>query len=164
PSRGQRGRWRLRGSRLPDQPTSERLARVRRRVEMRGSVRHLGAYVRRPAHVILKRLVRSPWVPFEVRARLLWREREHRWVAHRPDTFNGKVRWRMLKDRGPILTTFADKVAAREHVTRLVGTECLTTCHAIVADARELDRARLPREFVAKARHGSGGVCIGSDS
>src|SRR5437867_114146 len=119
--------------------------------------------LRRQARAMLRRLVRSPRLPFELRARLLWREQQGAWLARRPDTFNEKVRWRMLKDRRPILTTFADKVAVREVVARLAGSEYLTECLAVVADARELDRTRLPREFVVKASHASGGVWIVSD-
>ena len=48
-------------------------------------------------------LLRSPGVPFWVRSRLLWRRDQGFWLARRPDTFNGKVRWKMLKDRRPLL-------------------------------------------------------------
>jgi hypothetical protein len=85
------------------------------------------------------------------------------WLGRRPATFNGKVRWRMLKDRRPILTTIVDKVAVREHVTRLVGPEYLTVCHAVVDDPRDLHSTLLPREFVAKASHASGGTWLVTD-
>jgi hypothetical protein len=69
----------------------------------------------------------------------------------------------MLKDRRPILTTFADKVAVREYVARVVGRDVLTECYAIAARPEELDRASLPREFVAKSSHACGGVWIVAD-
>lgn len=103
-------------------------------------------------------------MPFAVRSRVLWRLLEGRWLARRPETFTGKLRWKMLKDRRPLLTTFADKVAARDYVARVAGPEFLTTCYAIVADPDELDPAGLPREFVLKASHGSGGVWIVSEA
>jgi len=85
------------------------------------------------------------------------------WLARRPENFRGKVRWRMLKDRRPHLTTFADKVAVRDYVARLAGSECLTDCYAVVDDPGQLDRASLPREFVLKASHSSGGSWIVSE-
>ena len=69
----------------------------------------------------------------------------------------------MLKDRRPILTTFADRVAVRDYVARVVGPDVLTECYAIASDPDELDRASLPREFVAKSSHASGGIWIVAD-
>ena len=70
----------------------------------------------------------------------------------------------MLKDRRPLLTTFADKVAVREYVAKTVGSAYLTECYAVLTDPTHLNLASLPREFVAKVNHGSGGVWIVRDS
>jgi hypothetical protein len=86
------------------------------------------------------------------------------WLARRPEAFRGKLRWRMLKDRRPILATFADKVAVRDHVARLAGPEYLPNCYAVVHDPGQLDRASLPREFALKASHSSGGSWIVSEA
>ena len=40
----------------------------------------------------------------------------------------------MLKDRRPLLTTFADKVAARAYVASVAGPEYLTACYAVLGD------------------------------
>lgn len=69
----------------------------------------------------------------------------------------------MLKDRRPLLTLFADKVAVRDHVARVIGPEYLTTCYATAADPMEVDPASLPREYTAKVNHGSGGIWLVSD-
>jgi hypothetical protein len=127
------------------------------------SLRSFDAALRRPLRGRLDRLVASPRVPFEVRSRLLWRQQQGVWMARRPETFSEKVRWKMLKDRRPLLATFADKVAVRDYVARVAGRECLTECYAVVSDPEELDRDTLPREFVAKSSHGSGGVWIVSE-
>jgi hypothetical protein len=110
----------------------------------------------------LERTSRSA-LSFELRVRLYWRLREGTWIARRPDTFSGKVRWRMLKDRRPLLRLFADKAAVRDYVAAVIGPEHLTACHAIVRDPAEIDPATLPREYVAKVNHGSGGIWIVSD-
>jgi hypothetical protein len=107
--------------------------------------------------------VRSRLLPFRARSRLNWRRDQHAWIGRRPHTFNGKIRWKMLKDRRPLLTTFADKVAVRDYVTRVAGPEYLTDCYAIVDDPLEIDQSTLPREFVAKVSHGSGGIWVIAD-
>src|SRR5262249_40587980 len=61
------------------------------------------------------------------------------------------------------LTTFADKVAVRDYVLRRVGPEILTEAYAVVGDADALGKVGLPRQFVAKASHASGGVVIVGD-
>ncbi len=101
--------------------------------------------------------LRSPLLPFEVRAKLLW------WADmrfRRPITYNELIRQRKAMDRRPLLTTFADKVAVRDYVARAVGADVLPECYAVVDDPALIDRSALPREFVVKASHGSGGVWL----
>jgi hypothetical protein len=70
----------------------------------------------------------------------------------------------MLKDRRPLLHTFADKAAVRSYVERVAGAQYLTECYAVVSDPAELERESLPRQFVAKVSHASGGIWIVSDA
>jgi TupA-like ATPgrasp len=113
-----------------------------------------------PMNRLAHRLAGSSRVPFAVRSRSLWRARQWTWVPRRPVTVREKIRWKMLKDRRPLLTTFADKVAVRDYVAGVVGQGYLTAGYAIVGDPDELDRDALPAEFVAKANHGSGASWI----
>jgi hypothetical protein len=117
-----------------------------------------------PMNKLARRLAGSSRVPFEVRSRSLWRTRQWTWIARRPVSVPEKIRWKMLKDRRPLLTTFADKVAVRDYVAGVVGPAHLTACYAIVADPDELERDALPAEFVAKANHGSGGSWFVSET
>jgi hypothetical protein len=122
------------------------------------------AALRRPLKGVLDDMVAWRLLPFEIRSRLWWRQQQGTWIAHRPPTsFCEKVRWKMLRDRRALLTTFADKVAARDYVAGVVGPDVLTESYAVVDDPGELDRAGLPREFVAKSSHASGGVWIVSE-
>ncbi len=116
--------------------------------------------VRRKYRSLLKRVAFSSGLPFEWRVRVWWRYRQGSWWARQPVTFNDKVRWRVLKDRRPLLTTFADKVAVRQYVADTVGSDLLPKCYAVVADPAELDLGRLPAEFVVKPSHGQGWVWI----
>jgi hypothetical protein len=109
------------------------------------------------------RAIASSRVPFDVKQRLQWRREEGRWRAPRPRSFTGKVRWKMLHDRRPLLTTFADKAAARDYVASAAGPQYLAESHGLFTDGGEFRRAHLPREFVAKVTHGCGGTLIVSE-
>jgi hypothetical protein len=109
---------------------------------------------------LAKRVYYSRLTPECVRA--LWQRRKaRRWRREMaelsPTTFNLKVRRRMAVDRRPILATFVDKVAVRDYVRERVGEQVLTQQYAVTDDPRTLDRADLPREFVLKVSHASGG-------
>ena len=82
------------------------------------------------------------------------------WHHSPPVTFNDKVRQRLLKDRRPLLTTFADKVAVREYVRAKVGGEILTELLLVTQDPNAVQETVLPREFALKASHGSGGCVL----
>ncbi|MCA1790029.1 MAG: hypothetical protein LC667_09275 [Thioalkalivibrio sp.] len=87
------------------------------------------------------------------------------WVRTRnPRTFDEKVRYKMVRDRRPILTTISDKVAVREHVANTVGSEYLTRVYQVREDAGSIDWHDLPREFVCKVSHASGGVLLMTES
>ena len=100
----------------------------------------------------------SPRVPFEVRSRLLYWSHRRSWPTRQPVTFNQKLLWKMTKDRSPLLTTFADKVAMRDYVAGLVGRQHLTDLYDVVEDPDRLDPNRLPETFVVKPNHASGMV------
>ncbi|HCJ48262.1 MAG TPA: hypothetical protein DHW40_02850 [Microbacterium sp.] len=82
------------------------------------------------------------------------------WRTRHPETFREKVRYKMLRDRRPIIVTFADKVAVRDHVANVVGAQYLPYVHAIVASGPALGEQQLPEEFVMKPSHGSGTAVI----
>ena len=95
---------------------------------------------------------------------LTWARRRRALMrSRRPRTFDEKVVYKIHRDRRPLLVTFADKVAAREYVVR-VAPECgLVPVYATTCDLRAVDRSSLPREFVVKASHASGGVLLVAD-
>jgi hypothetical protein len=111
----------------------------------------------------VRRLAYSPRVPFEMRCRVAYWSRRRRWATARPVTFSQKLLWKMTEDRRPLLTTFADKVAVRDYVARLVGREVLPELYAAVADPAELQAAQLPDHFVVKPSHASGMIGIVAD-
>lgn len=88
-----------------------------------------------------------------VRAWLLLRSR-------RPVAFNAKVRYKLLRDRRPLMVTYADKARMRLHVTQLVGAQHLPGLLAQLDDPRDLGRIALPPEYVLKPTHGSGACLV----
>ena len=83
--------------------------------------------------------------------------------ALRPRTFADYIRRKMLFDRRAYLSITADKVRAREYVRDKVGEHVLARVYAIAEDPRAIDWSALPRTYVCKATHGSGGVIVVSD-
>src|SRR5712691_7235568 len=119
--------------------------------------------VRRHRDGIARRIYRSRVVPSrvrEVRQRLRSGRALLASISLPPTTYNEKVRYRMATDRRRILATFADRVAARDYVRERVGESILTRVYAITSSPETLSRADLPREFVLKVTHGSGGMII----
>ena len=94
-----------------------------------------------------------------------WAWYAYTWFStRRPRTFNEKIRYKMVRDRRPILKTFGEKIAVRSYVERELGPQYLTTLYQIHESAQAIRWDDLPREFVCKVSHASGGVIIVSES
>jgi hypothetical protein len=78
-------------------------------------------------------------------------------------TYNEKVLRKMAYDRNPMLVLFADKVASRQYVSSVVGSQYLPEAYAIAEHAADVAWADLPREYAAKVNHASGGVVLVTD-
>ncbi|WP_258063539.1 ATP-grasp fold amidoligase family protein [Pseudoclavibacter sp. Z016] len=70
------------------------------------------------------------------------------------------MKYKMLRDRRPLLVTFADKAAVRDHVAERVGAHYLPAAYAIVDDPSDLADLDLPDAYVVKPTHGSGAVVV----
>lgn len=101
-----------------------------------------------------RRLLTSKAIPFDLRSRLKYSIATRKW--NDPRTFREKVLWKMAKDRRPLLRVFADKVAVRDYVSRVIGPEYLTKLYGVVEDPAGLPALDLPDAFVVKANHGWG--------
>jgi len=74
----------------------------------------------------------------------------------RPRTFNEKILVKILTDRRPYLTLFADKLRARSWVRRAAPGLAFPRLYWWSERADELPFDALPPSFVLKANHGSG--------
>ena len=82
----------------------------------------------------------------------------------RPSTFNEKLQWLKLYYRKPVLTEMVDKIAAKEYVKRVLGTdENLIKTIDCYNNVDEIDWNALPNQFVIKCTHDSGGMIVCKD-
>ena len=84
------------------------------------------------------------------------------WLSRRnqPKTYNGKLQWLKLYDRRPIYTTMVDKVAAKDYVARLIGEKHIIKTLGVWERFEDINFDALPRQFVLKTTHDSGGVVV----
>lgn len=73
-------------------------------------------------------------------ARARWRGRSRLvrlvrlWRTRHPQLFTEKVRYKMLRDHRPLVVTFADKGAVRDHVAAQGYVDLLPHAYAVVDD------------------------------
>lgn len=77
-----------------------------------------------------------------------------------PKTYVQKIRYKMARDRRPLLTLFADKVAVRDYVEARIGQTRLSKVYSSAASFVELDWRAVPEEYVIKVNHGCRGLII----
>lgn len=81
-----------------------------------------------------------------------------------PTTFNEKLQWLKLYYRKPQLTEMVDKYAAKEYVKRVLGSDrnlIKTIC--CYKNTEEIEWDKLPKQFVIKCTHDSGGMIVCKD-
>lgn len=86
-----------------------------------------------------------------------------RWRAKRPTNFTGKVCFKILNDRNPLITVFCDKIAVRTYVEFRVGEKYLPKLYWEGIKLENQTFKVLPEEFVIKSAHSSGGSVIVSN-
>lgn len=80
-----------------------------------------------------------------------------------PKTFNEKLQWLKLYDRNPIYTTMVDKYEAKKYVGDIIGDEYIIPTIGIYNSFDEINFDELPKKFVMKCTHDSGGIVICKD-
>jgi len=80
-----------------------------------------------------------------------------------PKTYNEKLNWMKLHDRRKEYTTMVDKATAKDYVARIIGEEHIIPTLGVWDSFDEIDFESLPRQFVLKTTHDSGGVVIVKD-
>ena len=77
-----------------------------------------------------------------------------------PNSFNGKLRYKLFRDNREILKTFTDKIDSKKFIEETLGSEKLPKTYFSSSSELDLTLDGLPRECVIKASHLSGGALI----
>ena len=83
--------------------------------------------------------------------------------TRRPQTFNEKVRYKLLRDHRQLLVMWADKAQMRRYVAATIGAHYLPRALHLLDSAAALQDIELPDSFVLKPTHGSG-ACVVVDT
>ena len=80
-----------------------------------------------------------------------------------PRTFNEKLQWLKLYNRNELFTAMVDKVAVKQIVSEKIGESFVIPTIRVYDDPSDIDFNELPKKFVMKCNHNSGGLCICKD-
>ena len=80
-----------------------------------------------------------------------------------PKTFNEKLQWLKLYDRKDIYTVMVDKYEAKKYVAGIIGEEYIIPTLGIYDKYEDINFDKLPKKFVMKCTHNSGGIVICKD-
>lgn len=77
-----------------------------------------------------------------------------------PSTFNEKLQWLKLYDRQDQYTLLVDKYEVKKIVAEMIGQEYIIPTIGVWNSFDEIDFKSLPKQFVLKCTHDSGGLVI----
>ncbi len=77
-----------------------------------------------------------------------------------PRTLNEKLQWLKFYNKNPQYTEMVDKYGVREYVKKTIGEEYLIPLLGVWDKFDDIDFDKLPKEFVLKCSHDSGGLVI----
>lgn len=80
-----------------------------------------------------------------------------------PQSFNEKMQWLKLYDKHSEYTTMVDKIEAKKYVAQIIGDEYIIPTLAVWNSVDEIQFEKLPRRFVLKCSHDSGGIVVCKD-
>ncbi len=80
-----------------------------------------------------------------------------------PKTFNEKLQWLKLYDRKEEYTEMVDKYEVKKYVSNIIGDEHIIPTIGVYNEFKEIDFDKMPKQFVIKCTHDSGGLIIVKD-
>lgn len=80
-----------------------------------------------------------------------------------PVTFNEKLQWLKLYDRRPEYTVMVDKFEVKSYIAKILGEKYIIPTLGIWDRFDDIDFDKLPKQFVLKCTHDSGGLVICRD-
>lgn len=80
-----------------------------------------------------------------------------------PKTFNQKMQWLKLNNLHPEYSRVVDKYEVRSYIKEILGEDYLIPLLGVWDNADDIDFSKLPKQFVLKCTHNSGGVIVCRD-
>ena len=77
-----------------------------------------------------------------------------------PQTMNEKLCWLKLHHRDPLLTTLVDKIAVKDYVGKILGSEYVCPLIKVWDSVDDIDFDALPDSFVLKTNHSGGNTGV----
>lgn len=107
----------------------------------------------------------ATWWSDETFIKLKYLVKNRKWLnLKKPTTFNEKQNWLKLNDHNPLYTVLADKYRVKKYVAERIGKQYVVPCYGFWENVDDIDFVSLPKQFVIKCNHNSGGgMCICKD-
>lgn len=113
-------------------------------------------------NALASRLMRyGAGLPDRLYLRILYRLKMGYWpnLKH-PKTFNEKLQWLKLYNRRADYTKMVDKLAVKDYVASVIGSEHVIPTLGVWDTPEQIDWDSLPPQFVLKTTHGGGGCGV----
>lgn len=101
------------------------------------------------------------WLPDKIFLKLAFRAEMHKKLnLSHPVSYNEKLQWLKLYDRRPEYSKMVDKYEVKQYVAELIGENYIIPTLGVWNSFDEIDFNVLPKQFVLKCTHDSGGLVI----
>jgi hypothetical protein len=88
----------------------------------------------------------------------------HRWLDFdNPKTFNEKIQWLKVYNRCSDYVNMVDKSKAKQYAAKIIGEKYMIPTLGVFETVDEIDFDKLPKQFVLKCTHDSGGIVVCKD-
>lgn len=81
----------------------------------------------------------------------------------KPVTFSEKLQWLKIHNRQDFLTNLVDKVCVKEYVNKRIGNKYIIPTIGVYDSVEKIPWNELPKQFILKCSHDSGGIVICKD-
>lgn len=133
---------------------------------MQTMINKVGRIFSNPAllYVYISKVCRMRFISDEKHLSIMYKGifgRDLNW--NQPQYFNEKLQWLKIHNRKGEYSDMVDKCAAKDYVANILGREYIIPTLGVWDRFEDIDFSKLPKEFVLKCTHDSGGLVICKD-